>query len=210
MVALNVLLGNLVILLLMLAFAVAWNGLAWLRQRGRVSKVLHAYAPNRAEWSAYYWRRMRRYLVSYMVILAILFLFPALIRRRLPALGQLASLLSVLPGLLAYFVLGGLVPARFAIYPEGFSCYALVPMLPGQRDRGARGFSVFRVGLTRWRDYHDALPRGEVLIIKGEVGGAELVIPRGQRDVLLGLAREGLKRAREERRQTKRAPGRKA
>ena len=204
MVVVSVIIGNIAIFALMLTFAMAWNGLSVWRQRGRVSKVIHAYAPSRAEWSVFFWRRARRYLVSYGAVLAVVLFLPAIFGRRVSIVDQLKGFAAVLPGFLGYFILASQVPARFRLYPEGFTSFALIPLLPGQREKGSRTFSDFRSGLRLWRDFNDAIPRGEVMVLKGQTMGAELVIPHGQRDVLLGMAREGLKRARDEKRQVKR------
>jgi len=196
----GIILGNIGIMMMMVALALIWAGVSSWVKRGRVSQVLHAYSPSRAEWSAYYWHRARGYMLSYALVLMVLILLPVLLGRRTSSLAQLQSFINVLPGLIGYFVLASMVPARFKLYPEGFSCFALIPFLPGRRERGSKTYSDFRVGLRLWGKYHDAVPRGEVLILRGEPLGAELIIPHGQRDRLLNLAREGLKRARNERR----------
>ncbi|MGE5550337.1 MAG: hypothetical protein ACM3ZC_07380 [Bacteroidota bacterium] len=200
-----IVLGNLLIAGIMLGFAVVWNTVSWLRRRKEFSRPVYAYRPTRAEWSPYYWRRARRYIISYGLVLAIMIVLPVLFNRRAAIAEQLQGFASILPGLAAYFIIGGLIPARFTLHPEGFGCFALIPFLPGQRDRDGKTYSDFRVGFKHWRDYHDAVPRGDVLLLKGERIGAELLIPRGQRDRLLNLAREALKTAKDARRRQKKA-----
>ena len=197
-------LGNLLIILVMTTFSVSWDAIAALRGRGRVGEKIYAYKPSRAEWSAFYWRRARTYFLSYLFVLSLFVLLPWLLGRRQMVLGQLVSMANLLPGLIGYFVLAGLVPPRITFYPEGFRCSALIPFLPGQRNREARTYSDFRVGIRFWRNYREAMPRGDVLILKGEgLVGTQLIIPHGGRDQLLNLAREGLKKAKEEKRQSK-------
>lgn len=201
----GIFLGNVGIAAFMIAFALAWDLFATVSKRRRVGEALHSYRPSGPEWSAYYWRRVRSYLVSYALIIGLLVFLPLLFGQKAAFYFQLINLVRLLPGLAGYFILAGLVPARFVIYPEGFGCHALIPFLPGRPERGAdRLPSGFRVGIRFWHQYRDAVPRGNVLVLRGDSMGAELVIPKGGRDRLLGLAREGLKRAREERRRERR------
>ncbi|MGQ9779549.1 MAG: hypothetical protein ACUVRM_06695 [Bacillota bacterium] len=196
--------GNLGILGFMLLFACAWDILATRRER-RMGELVHAYRPRRSEWSDYYWRRVRSYLVSYALVLGILLFLPLLLGQKAVFRLQLINLVRLLPGLIGYFVLVGLVPAKFIIYRDGFVCHALIPFLPGRRmDRTQAVPSAFRVGARFWSQYRHAVPRGEVLLIQNDTMAAELLIPRGERDRLLALVREGLKRAREERRREQR------
>ncbi|MGE5529304.1 MAG: hypothetical protein ACM3X6_09205 [Patescibacteria group bacterium] len=197
---LAIILGNMGILLMMTGLALIWNLIARLGRRRRVGQAIYAFAPSGKEWASYYWRRVRGYLLSYLAVMAIL-----LVLRRGALGAQLLSFLAVLPGLALYFVLAGAVPPRFAVYPEGFSAYALIPFLPGRRDRESRIYSDFRVGFKPWSRFHDAIPRGDYLLLRGDVAGAELFIPHGQRDRLLSLAREGLKRAKEEKKQARKS-----
>ena len=188
----------------MTVFSMSWDAIAALRGRGRISEKIYAYKPSRAEWSAFYWRRARTYLLSYLFVLSLFVLLPWLLGRRQTVLSQLISLTYLIPGLMGYFLLAGLIPPRITFYPEGFRCSALIPFLPGRRNREAKTYSDFRVGVKFWRNYREALPRGEVLILKGDsLVGTELIVPHGERDRLLNLAREGLRKAKEEKRQSK-------
>ncbi len=197
--------GNLGIMLFMTVFAVGWNEVQRWRGRGRAGAPVYAYSPSRSEWGAYYWRRIRGYALSYLIVLLVLSFLPGLFTKNSSPGMQFLVFLQIVPGLLGYFVLAGLRPARFTLYSEGFAVSALIPFLPGFRDYRARIFSDFRVGLRRWRDYHDAVPKGEILLIRGDKYSAELLIPRGQRDRLLDLARAGLKQAKDERRRRRKA-----
>ena len=198
-----VILGNLGIFLIMLCFSSAWNAYALLQRRGRVGVPLFKYAPSPKEWRGYYWRRVKGYLLSYLVVFFLLFLLSQLSRRT--SIGsQLLSILLIMPGLVGYFVLAGLIPARYYIYQEGFSILALIPFLPGRRNKKTGNLSDFRVGLRLWRKYHDVIHQGDLLILKAGFIGTELLIPRGKRDYLLNLVRNGLSHARDERKQIKR------
>ncbi|NLG85167.1 MAG: hypothetical protein GX493_11310 [Firmicutes bacterium] len=202
---LGFLFGNLGILLFMLLFSFIWDIVATRRER-RMGEPVHAYRPSRAEWWRYYSRRVRSYLVSYALVLGLLVFLPLLFGQKEAFRLQLINLVRLLPGLAGYFVLAGVSPARFLFYRDGFSCHAFIPFLPGRRmERGQGTPSAFRVGTGFWAAYRPAVPRGEVLLIQNETMAVEFFIPRGERDRLLGLAREGLKRAKEERRRERRA-----
>lgn len=196
--------GNLIIFSSMLIFALLWNLLTWVGRRGKLGEKNHAYRVEGTAWRAYYWRGVRRYLLTYALILAVLLLIPVFLGRGRNAGMQIQGLLMVLPGLAGYFLLAAVVPPRVAFYRYGLHVYALIPLLPGQRHRESRTFSDFRVGVRFWREFHDAAPRGPVLILRGDLAGLEILMSKGGRDLLLGLARDGLKRAKDERRQRKR------
>lgn len=200
--ALAVILGNLGVFLFMLVISLAWNAFALLRKRGRVSDPVFAYVPDRKVWQGYYWRRVKGYVLSYLVVFTVLFLMSQLSGRASTG-AQLLSILLIMPGLVFYFVLAGFIPARYTIYPEGFSTLGLIPFLPGRRDKKTAAISDFRVGLRLWRKYHDVIHQGDLLILKSDFIGTELIIPRGKRDYLLNLVRDGLKLARNERKQNK-------
>ncbi|MGE5597774.1 MAG: hypothetical protein ACM3XS_00150 [Bacteroidota bacterium] len=196
--------GNLLILGSMLIFALLWNLLTWVGRHRRLGETAHVYRADGKAWRGYYWRGVRRYLLTYAVVLTVLLLLPVILRRGGATTVQFQGLLMILPGLAGYFLLISLAPARVALHAHGLHVFALIPFLPGQRDRQNRTFSDFRVGVRFWREFHDAVPRGSVLILRGDLGGLEIPIPKGRRDLLLGIAREGLKRAKDARRQRKR------
>ena len=197
--------SNLGLLAFMLFLAVIWN-LLGARRAGRMGEPVHAYRPTRAEWWRYYRQRVKSYLVSYVLILGLLLLLPLLFGQKTVFKLQLVNLFRLLPGLAGYFLLAGLVPAKFIIYRHGFACHALIPFLPGRRiDPQQAVPSAFRVGAKFWSEYRHALPRGNVLLIQNETMATELLIPKGEKDRLLSLVREGLKKVREERRQKRRS-----
>lgn len=197
-------LSNLGLLAFMLLFSLIWNIIANRRAR-RMGKILHVLHPTRHEWWGYYRQRVKSYLVSYVLVLGVLLLLPLLFGQRGIFRQQLANLGRLLPGLIGYFLLVGLVPAKFVLYEQGFSSSALIPFLPGRRmDPRQTVPSVFRVGAGFWAEYRYAFPRGEVLLVHDETTAVEILIPKGEKDRLLSLVREGFKKVRDERRQKRR------
>lgn len=205
---LSILAGNAMVLFLMAGFSLAWNALAGLGGRRVLSRPDLAYRLDRAAWSAFYWPRARTYLISYAVVLAVLIFMPLALGRPGDSLVQARSLAQLLPGLAVYFLMAGSIPARFAFYPEGIRCLALIPFLPGKREKKTGMYAGFRVGLRFWREFRDASVQNGLLVLRGERFGLEIPVPADRREHLLGLAREGIKKARAERRRTKRGESR--
>lgn len=198
-----ILAGNIILLFLMAGFSLAWNALAGLGKRRVLSRPQLACRLNRAAWSAYYWPRIRAYLISYAIVLAVLALMPLAMGRPENFLVQARNLAQLLPGLAAFFLLAGFTPARFAFYPEGIRCSAMIPFLPGKRDKKTGTYACFRVGSMLWREFKDASVRNGLLVLKGERFSLEIPVPDDQREYLLGLAREGMKKARMEKRRAR-------
>lgn len=208
MAILGFFIGNLTIFLAMMLFSLAWNAGAYLPGRRRTTGVIHSYSPSRKEWAKFYWRRARVYFFSYLLVLAVMMMLPAILNRTADFRRPLLLIANLVPGLILYFVAAGLFRPRIIFFPEGFALLALISFLPGRRDYKSRTYSDFRIGLRFWRDYNDAVPRGDVLIVRKQKGGGiELPIPHGQRDQLLELAREGLKKAREAKRRARKEAG---
>lgn len=203
----SILAGNMMVLFLMAGFSLAWNALAGLGKRRALSRPELTCRLNRAAWSAYYWPRISAYLISYAVVLAVLVLMPLALGRPGGFLDQARSLAQVLPGLTAFFLLAGFTPARFTFYPEGIRCSAMIPFLPGKRDKKTGIYACFRVGSMFWREFKDASVRNGIIVLRGERFSLEIPAPDDQREYLLGLAREGMKKARMEKRRAKAGMG---